>query len=245
MTTRSSQVTCRRNVTRVLITRTVLRLCECHGFQADGVTDSDKKSLADWIPPERSFRRFPGCDSSPSSASTPVALCFSARDHGEFAKSVGKLWPVVGVGICGTAVCPYGTKTGERLERGACYFPPFSRCLFLIVFVFLDMFCISFCRDQGLVDTIMDVASDDDDGLVLVLDRFGRGHEAHVFFVVMWQGGASTNLPRVKRGEVNSGSLRRSLRGPFTSGCVRSLYSRTSTIMRITNDGGSRRPDVG
>ena len=31
----------------------------------------------------------------------------------------------------------------------------------------------------------MAVACSDDDDLVLVLDGFGRGHEAHVFFVVM------------------------------------------------------------
>ena len=40
--------------------------------------------------------------------------------------------------------------------------------------------------------------------LVLVFDGFGRGHEAHVFFFVMRQGSASTNLPGVKRGEMLS-----------------------------------------
>ena len=45
----------------------------------------------------------------------------------------------------------------------------------------------------------MEVASSDDDGLLLVLGGFGRSHEAHVLFVVMRQGGASTNLPRAKQ----------------------------------------------
>ena len=77
--------------------------------------------------------------------------------------------------------------------------------------------------------------------------------EAHIFFDVMWQGGASTNLPRVKREAilylvVISGSLGRSRGGPFTSGCVRGMYSRASTIMKTINDvidGASRRPEVG
>ena len=37
--------------------------------------------------------------------------------------------------------------------------------------------------------------------LVSVLDGAGRGLDVHVLFLDMWQGGASTSLPRVSQGE--------------------------------------------
>ena len=50
----------------------------------------------------------------------------------------------------------------------------------------------------------MEVASssNDDVGLVLVLDRFGRGLDVQVsFFLRLWQGGASTTPPVASREE--------------------------------------------
>ena len=65
----------------------------------------------------------------------------------------------------------------------------------------------------------MEVASSDDDGVVLIWDGFGRGHEAHVIFLVVWQGGASENasLASKARGDfaVNCASEGRSRRRPF------------------------------
>ena len=38
----------------------------------------------------------------------------------------------------------------------------------------------------------MEVASSDYAGLVLIADGFGRGVEAQISFLLMWQGGACT-----------------------------------------------------
>lgn len=87
------------------------------------------------------------------------------------------------------------------------------------------------------------VASTDDDGLVLVLEGFGRGHEEHVLMLLGASAKPPSRLARCLR-TLNIGSLGRSRGRPFTSDCVRSLCSRTPSILKI-NDGGSHIPDVG
>ena len=52
-----------------------------------------------------------------------------------------------------------------------------------------------------MVDANMEGASVGGVGLVFVLDGFGRDFDVHVFFRDIWQGGASTSLPRVSQGE--------------------------------------------
>ena len=99
----------------------------------------------------------------------------------------------------------------------------------------------------------MEVASSSSDngGLVLVLEGFDRRHEAHAFLVVVWQGGASANLARVKR-EDRVAFLRVSVllveEDPSPPGCVRGSYFQTSTIVKTINDvigGRALRLDVG
>lgn len=106
---------------------------------------------------------------------------------------------------------------------------PSVLAVFHVVFVFLLSF-VCFCRVERLVDADFDVASSDAVGLVLGLDEFGRGLEAHFSsFSCGKEVPPHTSLASVlliARGEliVNSESLGRSRRGPFTSGCVRGLF---------------------
>ena len=107
-------------------------------------------------------------------------------------------------------------------------------------------------RVQRSVDgNNMEVASSDDAGPALVSDRYGLGLEAQIYLFLysMWQGGASTNFPRVSRGDTFyllqiSESKGRSRRGPFAPRHRSRFHPRTSAIVKTVNDGGPYRPDV-
>ena len=56
-------------------------------------------------------------------------------------------------------------------------------------------------KKQAMTYMHMEGASVGGVGLAFAVDGVGRGPDVHVFFRDMWQGGASTSLPRVSQGE--------------------------------------------